>query len=41
MNRKNGIVVARNHSETSIIRMKHHLVVKFGKLRTRLSKHQH
>ena len=31
MNEKNGIIVTRNHSEASIIRMQHHLVVKIKK----------
>ena len=39
--RKSGIIITRNHSETSIIKMKHHLVVPFGKLTMRLNKYHH
>ena len=35
------IIITRNHSKTSIIIMKHHLVVTFRKLRRRLNKYQY
>ena len=38
MNGKSGNIITQNHSATSIIRVKHHLVVAFGKLRRRLDK---
>ena len=34
-------IIPRNHSKTTIIRMKHHLVVTFRKLRRRLNKYQY
>ena len=40
MNGKSSIRVTQNHSETSVIKMKHNSVVTFGKLR-RLDKYQH
>ena len=33
-----AVAVTQNHSETSIIKMKHHLVLTVGKLRRRLDK---
>ena len=41
MNGKSGIIITRNHSETSAIKLKHHLVVTVGKLRGKLEKYQH
>ena len=41
MNGKSGIIITRNHSETSAIKLKHHLVVTVGKLTGKLEKYQH
>ena len=38
MNGNNDIIITRNHSETSTLRMKHQLIVAFGKLKKRLDK---
>ena len=36
MNRKSSIIITQNHSKTGIIKIKHPLVVTFGKLKRRL-----
>ena len=35
-----SIIITRNHSEISIIEMKHHSVVTLGKVRRKLDKYQ-
>ena len=40
MNGKSSIRIIQNHSETNVVKMKHHSVVMFEKLR-RLDKYQH
>ena len=39
-NGKSTIIITRNHSEKSVVKVKHQLVVTFEKLK-RLGKHQH
>ena len=41
MNGKSSVIMTRNHSETSAIKIKHHSVVTFEKLTSRLRKYRY